>query len=148
MNKNYSIIDPVANNQLDDYFYFRWLLLRKEWGYERGSELDELEQVSFHRAAIDCVGEIIGVGRIHFLGSLGQVRYMATKSCCREQGVGSKILNELESIAYSHDIGKIFLNSRSEAVNFYKKNGYISINKAEYSFGSILHYRMEKSLKN
>ena len=140
----FEIITPKTRKELDEYFYLRWYLLRKEWGGERGSEMDEDESISHHRSAVNESGLAIGVGRIHFRQNLAQVRYMATSRKFRGIGVGSKILNELEKVALGSDADKVFLNSRESAVDFYIRNGYEVIGETSYSFGDIMHYRMEK----
>ena len=118
--------------------------MRKPLGGIRGSEVDSLESESFHKAAFDSNGNMIGVGRIHFIGNIAQIRYMAIIKQFRSKGFGSKLIIELEKIAVENDMKKIFLNSRISAVNFYIKNGYQKIKKVSPSFGDIIHYRMEK----
>ena len=90
---------------------------------------------------------IIGVGRIHFTDNIAQIRYMAVKNNFSKQGLGSKMIAELEKIAETNKIKKIYLNSRINAVKFYENNGYSKIKEVKPSFGSIVHYRMEKILE-
>ena len=73
---------------------------------------------------------------------------MAIKKSCRGKGLGSKMIVALEAVASHNKIKKIFLNSRENAIKFYKKNGYQIINQVDSSFGDIIHYRMEKTLEN
>ena len=143
----YTIFEPKTDNDFEEYFKLRWILLRRPLGGKRGSEIDSFEKKSFHRA-IKNNNIIIGVGRIHFINKVGQIRYMAIKKSFSKSGLGSKIIIELEKIAINYKIKKIFLNSRKSAIEFYKKNGYSIINKVESSFGDIIHYRMEKVLDN
>ena len=140
------IVDPKKGPMYDDYLYLRWLLLREPLGGERGSELDDMESVSYHRAIVDKDNDIIGVGRVHFGDSLAQIRYMGVKHSHNRMGYGTKLLYTLEKIVYNHGINKIFLNSRINAISFYQKNGYSKIKRVEPSFGDIIHYRMEKIL--
>ena len=143
MIKSVFLRNEILYNQ---YLELRWLLLRKPLGGIRGSEVDSLESESFHKAAFDSNGNMIGVGRIHFIGNIAQIRYMAIIKQFRSKGFGSKLIIELEKIAVENDMKKIFLNSRISAVNFYIKNGYQKIKKVSPSFGDIIHYRMEKIL--
>ena len=140
------IINPKNSSLYKDYLKVRWLLLRKPLGGDRGSEIDELEDASYHRAIIDKKNDIVGVGRIHFIGKLAQIRYMGVKTSLNRKGYGSELIKVLEKIASSHNINKIFLNSRINAIKFYEKNGYTKIKKVPPSFGDIIHYRMEKVL--
>ena len=141
MIKSVSLHNEILYNQ---YLELRWLLLRKPLGGIRGTEIDSMESESFHKAAFDSNGNMIGVGRIHFSGNIAQIRYMAIIKRFRSKGFGSKLIKELEKIAVENDIKKIFLNSRIKAVDFYLKNGYNKKKSVKPSFGDIIHYRMEK----
>ena len=142
------IINPKDSLAFKEYLYLRWILLRRPLGGKRGTEVDSLEDQSFHRAMIDKNNNIIGVGRIHFTNNMGQIRYMAIKKEFGRRGYGSELVDALEKIARNNKIKKIFLNSRINAIAFYKKNGYKKINEVSSSFGKIVHYRMEKMLDN
>ena len=140
------IITPTTKLQIEEYYKLRWSLLRRPWGGKRGSEIDELEEKSFHKAII-INNMIVGIGRIHFIDKLGQIRYMAVKNKFSRKGLGSKIILALEKIAVENNSKKIFLNSRENAIQFYEKNGYLKVKRVKSSFGSIVHYRMEKVLE-
>ena len=144
----YTIFEPTDKNNFEKYLILRWRLLRWPWGGKRGSEIDNIEDISIHRAIRDNKNNIIGVGRIHFINEEAQIRYMAIKKSCRGKGLGSKIIMELEKVASNNKIKKIFLNSRENAIKFYQKNGYQIINQVDSSFEDIIHYRMEKTLEN
>ena len=49
----YRFIRPKTKVELEEYYKLRWLLLRSPLGGKRGTEIDELERSSFHRAIID-----------------------------------------------------------------------------------------------
>ena len=140
------IITPTTKLQIEEYYKLRWSLLRRPWGGKRGSEIDELEEKSFHKAII-INNMVVGIGRIHFIDKLGQIRYMAVKNKFSRKGLGSKIILALEKIAVENNSKKIFLNSRENAIQFYEKNGYLKVKRVKSSFGSIVHYRMEKILE-
>tara|TARA_B100001123_G_C15094649_1_gene941072 strand:- start:143 stop:580 length:438 start_codon:yes stop_codon:yes gene_type:complete len=142
----YTIFEPKTKKELENYYRLRWMLLRRPWGKERGTEIDEMEHSSHHRAVKNLDDCIIGIGRIHFDRSNGQIRYMAVKKDFWRKGIGSLIITELESIAVKNKIKNIFLNSRENAQTFYIKNGFKTIKRVNSSFGGITHYRMEKIL--
>ena len=142
------IINPKKTGNFEEYLKLRWLLLRKPLGGKRGSEVDNLENESFHLAIKNNNNKIFGVGRNHFINRISQIRYMAIKREYSHRGYGSKLIKELENIANQNKIHKIFLNSRVNAVYFYEKNGYKKIKRVNPSFGKIIHYRMEKILDN
>ena len=92
----------------------------------------------------DSNNDCIGVGRIHDMKNIAQIRYMGIKSSHCKKGLGTKLVLGLETFAKEKKIPKIFLNSREGAVKFYQKSGYAVIKKVKPSFGNIVHYRMEK----
>jgi len=144
MNVTISLKSPNNKNDLDNYFHFRWLYLRKPLGASFKSCKDDLESKSHHIMAISNQ-EIIGVGRIHKIPkSIFQIRYMAVSKEKRGLGIGSRIIKHLESIAVNEGATKIILHAREKALQFYSKNGYKKIKKTHKIMGEIQHYLMEK----
>ena len=144
----YTIIKPITSNDFTQYYFIRWALLRRPQGGEKGTEKDKYEHQSFHLMVKDLNNNCIGVGRIHELKNIAQIRYMAVKKAHRNRGIGVKLVSKLEIFTKGKKISKIFLNSRENAVRFYQKRGYSIIKKVKPSFGNIVHYRMEKVLNN
>jgi len=143
MNETISLKIP-SDKDLDKYFYFRWLYLRKPLGASLKSCKDDLENKSHHVMAISNQ-EIIGVGRIHKVPkSIFQIRYMAVSKEERGLGIGSSIIKYLESIAINEGATKIILHAREKALPFYSKNGYKKIKKTHKIMDKIQHYLMEK----
>jgi len=144
----YTIFEPTSKDEFNKYLILRWRLLRFPWGGKKGSEIDDMEGVSIHRAIKDREGQLVAVGRIHFINQNAQIRYMAVQNSHRKKGLGTKLILELEKIALINKIKMVFLNSRENAIEFYRKNGYSTICETDSSFGNIIHYRMEKNLDN
>ncbi|MAQ43720.1 MAG: hypothetical protein CMG25_04455 [Candidatus Marinimicrobia bacterium] len=144
----YTIFEPTSKDEFNKYLILRWRLLRFPWGAKKGSEIDDMEGVSIHRAIKDRKGQLVAVGRIHFINQNAQIRYMAVQNSHRKKGLGTKLILELEKIALINKIKMVFLNSRENAIEFYRKNGYSTICETDSSFGNIIHYRMEKNLDN
>ena len=144
----YTIFEPTSKDEFNKYLILRWRLLRFPWRGKKGSEIDDMENVSIHRAIKDAEGCIVAVGRIHFINQNAQIRYMAVQNSHRKKGLGTKLILELEKIALINKIKMVFLNSRENAIEFYRKNGYSTICETDSSFGNIIHYRMEKNLDN
>lgn len=144
----YTIFEPTSKDEFNKYLILRWRLLRFPWGGKKGSEIDDMEGVSIHRAIKDRKGQLVAVGRIHFINQNAQIRYMAVQNSHRKKGLGTKLILELEKIALTNKIKMVFLNSRENAIEFYRKNGYSTICETDSSFGNIIHYRMEKNLDN
>lgn len=136
---------PNSEKEFDEYFTFRWELLRKPLGLERGSEQDELEHSAFHLAAFKNEN-IIAVGRLQIeQDNTARIRYMAVDSAFRKQGVGSSMLNELEKFAITNHIESCWLYARKTAASFYIKNDYIIHGEAITELTSP-HLRMQKCL--
>tara|TARA_Y100000588_G_C14017728_1_gene822815 strand:+ start:145 stop:588 length:444 start_codon:yes stop_codon:yes gene_type:complete len=139
----------LKNAQFDSYYDFRWRMLRKPLGQEKGAEKDELEDESYH-AMIIKNKVIIGVGRIHFIvkNSIkkAQIRYMAIDKKYQRKGYGSKLLQRLEKVSLDNNVSYVFLHAREEALNFYFKNNYIKDRKSHVLLGSIQHWLMHKKI--
>ena len=148
MNKDIIFKEPKNQKELNDYFYFRWLNLRKPINGRKGTEQDEREEQSHHIMAIDSINKIVGVGRVHRVDEfISQIRYMAVEKNMQRSGIGSIILNKLEIIASTENNSKkIILHARDYAMQFYIRNGYNIIKKSHKIMNKIQHYLMEKDL--
>ena len=141
------IVSPQTKIQYENYYFFRWKLLRKPLNKEIGTEKDLLEDSSIHRMVIDNNDNIIAVGRLHHNNSNeSQIRYFAVDKNFRRQGIGSYLMEDLEDIAKKSRRKEIILNARENAVNFYKSIGYKIIQKSYILFDKIQHYEMKKVL--
>lgn len=138
---------PESPREWEQYYAFRWLILRKPWDQPKGSERDALEDVAIHRAAYHPEKGLVGVGRLHKTPEgEGQVRYMAVDESLRGQGIGAQILHQLEIAAAEINIHRIFLNARQEAIPFYQRAGYTITGDGPMLFGTIPHKRLAKDL--
>jgi len=136
---------PNSEKEFENYFKFRWRLLRKPLGLERGSEKDELEDTAFHLAAFNNEN-IIGIGRLHIENdATARIRYMAVDDTFRKQGIGSRVLEELEHLAKTKNVKNCWLYARETAATFYLKNNY-EINGVAATDLEIPHQRMQKIL--
>lgn len=142
----FQISVPQTPEELEQYYLLRWLVLRKPWRQPPGSEKDDLEKTSFHVMAV-FDGRIIGVGRLHPVApGIFQVRYMAVDENCRGSGVGTALIEALEKQALLLGAKKIVLDARRNAVGFYQKKGYSVTGPSHTLFGSIVHFKMEKTI--
>ena len=142
------IIEPNTSDEFKIYYNLRYEVLRKPWLQPKGSERDEEEETSLHRMIIDEPnGKAVAVGRLQFNNiEEAQIRYMAVSDDYQGMGYGSEIVKVLENIAREKGSRKIILQSRENAVKFYKKNGYKIIEKSYLLFDEIQHWLMEKEL--
>jgi ribosomal protein S18 acetylase RimI-like enzyme len=136
---------PESEKEFENYLKFRWEQLRKPLGLTQGSEQDELENSAFHIAAFNNE-KIIGVGRLQIeKDASARIRYMAVDNQFRKQGIGSRLLEELENIAKAKGVKDCWLNARESAARFYIKNNY-EIRGEATSESEIPHQKMEKTL--
>ena len=140
---------PITSEEFKSYYQFRWNELRRPLGQPLGFEKDDLENISFHLMLVSN-NDILGVGRIHFIVNnlikKAQIRYMAIDKKIQKKGHGSKLLKELENIAYKNNVKHIFLHARESAIPFYLKNSYKKIKKSYILLNTIQHWYMEKKI--
>ena len=140
---------PESAEEFSQYYHLRWQVLRKPWQQSLGSEQDEYEQESIHRMIIDDNGNILAVGRLEQSApQQGQIRYMAVCETAQGQGLGRKIIAELELQARKLGLTEIVLNAREHALSFYQKLAYQNHGISHVLFDEIKHFKMSKKLPN
>ena len=72
---------------------------------------------------------------------------MAVDENVQGRGYGSAILAALEAEAARLQVSQIVLNARDNAVEFYRRHGYVAICKAETLFGAVQHVKMSKTIR-
>lgn len=120
-------VRPVQNEQeLDDMYYQRWLVLRAPLGMDKGTEKDKYDHHinAFHLVAI-YNGKIIGSARLRELEeTVGSIAYVAVIPEFQNQGIGTKLIKNLIEKAHEKKINYVRLMSRVSALSFYKKLGF------------------------
>jgi N-acetylglutamate synthase-like GNAT family acetyltransferase len=97
--------------------------------------------------AVDDEHAVIGVGRLHFnFPGEAQIRYMAIATNCQRSGIGTALLDALESRARQLGALQVILNARETALGFYLKSGYQPEGAGHILFDCIAHIRMRKIL--
>jgi ribosomal protein S18 acetylase RimI-like enzyme len=138
---------PGTAAEWERYYDLRWQMLRAPWEQPRGSEKDDIEAESVHLALWDRSGVPVAVGRLHQNSATeAQVRFMAVEPARSRQGLGSRVLSELENRARQLGATLMVLNSREQAQAFYRRHGYEASGEAGTLFGAVLHVRMVKRL--
>ncbi|MCF7355341.1 MULTISPECIES: bifunctional GNAT family N-acetyltransferase/hotdog fold thioesterase [Vibrio] len=144
----FKLVTPKTESDLQNYYHFRWQMLREPFHQPQGSERDEYDDMSAHRMIVDGRGRIMAVGRMYLTpNSEGQIRYMAVHPQHRGKGLGSLILVALESYAMQEGAKRLVCNSREDAINFYAKNGFESQGELSDERGPTRHQQMLKRLK-
>ena len=143
---NYTIKSPETESEWENYFNFRWEMLRKPIGMSKQTVKDDLEKESFHLMVVNKKDEVIGSGRLHFNNKQeGQIRHMAVSDSIQRKGLGTSIVLELETLAKEKGAQKMVLNARENAINFYLSLGYKEIDPYQSDTG-IPHTTMSKEL--
>lgn len=143
----FTISTPRSEQELNDYFHFRWQWLREQWGFPEGSEKDEYETVSEHRVILNPSGEIVACGRIHLnTAEEAQIRHIAVDKKYRRKGVGHLILGALEVVARDLGAKRTVTNSRETSISFFSSCGYSIEKEAPLELGKLKRKHMFKLL--
>ncbi|MFT4926279.1 MAG: thioesterase domain-containing protein [Phenylobacterium sp.] len=143
----FQVIDPASAQALDQYYQFRWTMLRKPWGEPEGSEKDEYDSHGIHRMVCDDNNQPIGIGRLHVTSAdEGQIRYMAVDKAYRGQNIGTLLMMSLEEEARKQGLKRLILNSREDSSEFYIKCGYRVTGEAPTLLGSVNLQQLKKTL--
>ncbi len=141
------IVEPASPGEFEQYYALRWKILREPWQQPRGSERDPQDEDSTHLMLVDDRHRITGVGRLHFNTIReAQIRYMAIDIMHQRKGLGSRLLEALESRARELGAARIVLDAREAALGFYRKHGYAVQGEGHVLFERIAHVRMVKQL--
>lgn len=141
------LIEPASAAEFRAYYALRWKILRAPWKQPRGSERDALDATGIHIMAIGDDGATLGVGRLHFNSiSEAQIRFMAVAVGHQRGGIGTLILEALETRASELGATRIVLDARETALGFYRKQGYTVSGAGSMLFDSIAHVKMYKRL--
>lgn len=135
---------PRTKEEWDEYYHLRWKVLRQPWNQPLGTERDALEDQAKHFAAFQ-EANIIGVGRLdHIDLNVRQIRFMAVEPICQSKGIGTSLMNAMETKAWNLGAKEIILHARAHALGFYEKLGYVCIEPSHLLFGEIQHFLMKK----
>ena len=143
----FTLTFPKSHDDYKRYYQFRWEQLRKPLDLPFGSELDPLDEISFHCMAVINQDELVGIGSIQpaEIDSM-RIRYMAVNKDFQRLGIGSAIINKLLEYAIENHATKCWLNARSNALEFYLRQGFKVVAEVETEL-EIPHFKMETLLR-
>jgi len=105
--------------------------------------LEELAEVSISRdvsvAVLD--SQIVGYASLRFVGKQGDVNTVAVASNQQGKGIGTALMDWLESQAALRNVREIFLDVRSDnepAINMYASRGYERIDIRRNYYGNTI----------
>ncbi|XZN89108.1 MAG: GNAT family N-acetyltransferase [Microcoleus sp.] len=136
-------IREVNNQQeLEKMFHQRWLVLRSPLGMEKGSERDNYEDTAVHLIAL-CDRQIIASARLRESSpGVGNISYVAVLPEFQNQGIGTKLIENLIVKAQQKNLKAVRLMSRMNAIKFYQKIGFSEQDKP-FEFLGIPHIFMQ-----
>lgn len=150
-----NIISPTTSDELwRQYLACRYENLYRPFNLPESCTTSELDSPRdrpgvLHRCVLDAAGVVAAVSRLdlqpaHALGPSAQVRYFAVNATSRGTGVGQALLTELERLAVANGIGRVWMEARVAALNFYLRAGYMDIGEGPNKWGVIPHRVLEK----
>jgi ribosomal protein S18 acetylase RimI-like enzyme len=139
------IIEPQTEEQFEAYYLVRYEVLRKPWNQPKGAERDAIENECIHIMAVDNSDKVLGVCRLQFNSpDEAQLRFMGVSADTQGLGIGKKLISFAEEKVKQNACPKMILHARENAVDFYKKCGYLIVEKSYLMWEEIQHYLMEK----
>ena len=140
-------IREVNNQQeLEEMFDQRWLVLRSPLGMEKGSERDNHEDTAVHLIAM-CDRKIIASARLRESSpGLGNISYVAVLPEFQNQGIGTKLIENLIVKAQEKNLKAVRLMSRINAIKFYQRIGF-SEQDNPFEFLGIPHIFMQLEIQ-
>ena len=117
------IVEPVAwQDKLDILRSIRTKVFVEEQHVSIEEEWDGQDEDALHVLALTSDRKPVGTARLLASGQIGR---MAVLPDYRKQGIGSAMLKRLLKIASDNGIDNLFLNAQVDAVEFYKRLGFV-----------------------
>ncbi len=138
----------INSQYYKDAVALRFSVFYKEFELDINVINDNYESSSIHLAAI-ANGKVIGFGRLSFNSSTARISQMAVSREMRGRGIGSHLMDIFIDRSKQEGYRTIYLNSRLDAVPFYRKFGFETVGDEFPSKRTgLTHIRMEKQLKS
>ncbi|MCA1991730.1 MAG: GNAT family N-acetyltransferase [Coleofasciculus sp. S288] len=139
-------VRPIKTNQeLEDMYYQRWLVLRDPLGMERGTEKDKYDTSAFHLVAV-YNDTVIGSARLRELSEgLGSIAYVCVLNEFHNRGIGTTLIEELIEKAKEKNLRTLRVMTRLDALKFYKKLGFSQTGES-FNYLDIPHLFMYLTL--
>ena len=146
------IIAPHTPAEWAAYYALRYAVLRQPWQQPPGSERTPADEApgTIHALLLaddQAAPTARAVGMLQPLNrQQGQIRFMAVAPAAAGQGVGSQVLQYLETQARAAGLVEIVLHARETAIGFYERHGYAMVEPSHTLFGVLPHFLMRKAL--
>ncbi len=113
----------------------------EEQGVPAELELDDKDELCSHALILND-GDPIATGRIESDGHIGRI---AVLKAFRQEGLGRRVVQQLEQTAMDLGLKRVYLGAQLTAIGFYEKLGYHCYGEIFMDAG-IEHRHMEKIL--
>ena len=121
----YHLRVPQTEEELEQYYQFRWEMLRKPLHQPKGSERDAWDAMAHHQMVVDELGKLVAVGRLYInADNEASIRFMAVHPEVQDKGLGTLIAMTLESVARQEGVKRVTCSAREDAVPFLSKLGF------------------------
>jgi len=131
--------------QKEEMYYQRWLVLRAPINMERGTETDKYDTDALHFIAVNNQ-KIIASARLREMSKeLGSIAYVAVLPEFQSQGVGTALIKKIIEIAEKKYLKSLRVMSRINASKFYQRIGFQETGQP-FEFLGIPHQFMKLNL--
>ncbi len=149
---NVAVEAPILLADVKAFFDLLYESIFKPMNMPREAMFDNWALVNAGKKLVikeKATGKVIATGAFYLITpEEAYVSYIAVDQAYRRLGVGRLMMEQLERLATKRGAKICTLNARMEAVAFYKRLQYQSVEEREYGFGASRHTvcHMRKSL--
>lgn len=141
------MVKKVDNlNELEECLKIREEVFQKGQNVPKIIEIDDYDIIDnkvVHFLMRD--DDLIATCRCIYLDDSIKLQRVAVLKEYRGKNYGKDLIKYVEEFAKEKNIKKIILNSQYQAINFYKKLGYVEVGD-EFLEANIVHVKMEKMI--
>lgn len=118
----YENID-YKSEEFKDVIELRFNILFKPYSKIDKYDYDELDNISFHLVALND-SRVIGYSRMTNINGKGKITNVVVDPQYLKRGIGFEMLKMHIKKAKENNINYLYLNSRLDTIDFYKKAGF------------------------
>lgn len=123
----YHLKVPTTAQELEQYYQFRWEMLRKPLHQPVGSERDAYDALAHHQTVVDDKGKVVAIGRLYInADDEAAIRFMAVDPQVQNKGLGMLVASTLEAVARQEGVKRVVCSAREDAVAFFAKLGFVN----------------------
>ncbi len=131
----------ATQQDMQEIYALRFEVFVNEQKVPRELELDEHDPTAIHIIASNN-NIAIGCARIILSEIDAHIGRLAVKSSCRSKGVGTEICKFAIEYCRQNGYNSIWLNSQIQAIEFYKRLGFIQVGES-FTEAGIEHIKMQ-----